>query len=440
LLFFSFLFLLIIARLFYWQIIKASTLAEIGRSQYGQTVQIPAKRGDIMTSDGYPIATNKISYTVFANPKEIVDKKRVSEVLSPLLEVDIASISSNLSLDLFWVPLKKQVEIDKKIQIEQLNLRGIGFNEEYSRFYPEASMAAHLLGFLGKDEKGFDKGYFGLEGYYDRLLKGKDGEAIQIHDAFGKPVLVKLSQISNQVDGSSLILGIDRSVQFLVENKLKQGMEDYQASKGMVVVMNPKTGEIIALAAFPTFDPREFFKYEEKLYKNPLISDLYEPGSTFKPLIMSAALNSKVVLPETRCNICNGPVSIGGYEIHTWNDKYYKNINMIDVIMHSDNTGMVFVAQKLGLDRLIKYLEKFGIGVLTGVDLQGEISSFLKPKEDWYAVDLATASFGQGISITPIELLSAISAIANEGKKWNPMLSPQLKIPMAQSLKYTQKY
>jgi len=428
LLLFSALFGLITFRLFYWQVVRASDLSALGRMQYGQTVKIPAKRGEIRTSDGFPIATNRISYTVFANPKEVKNKDQISETLAPLLGVDIASISAELSLNLYWVPLQKGVDTDKKTELEKLNLPGVGFEQDYSRFYPEASMAAQLIGFLGKGQSGLDKGYFGVEGYYDRLLAGKDGEAIQIHDAFGKPVLAK-TQVSEQVDGSSLILSIDRSVQFLVESKLKEGVEKYGASSGMIGIMNPETGEIIALAAYPTFDPKNFSKYQDELYKNPLITNLYEPGSTFKPLIMSAALDSKVVTPETKCNTCSGPVSIGGYTIHTWNDEYYKNTNMVDVIMHSDNTGMVFVGQKLGLDRLIDYLGKFGIGSLTGIDLQGEISSFLKPKEDWHTVDLATASFGQGISITPIELLSAVSAIANEGKRMQPHVVSAVETP-----------
>lgn len=420
LLFFSALFALIIYRLFYWQIIKADVLESLGKMQYGQIVKAPAKRGEIKTADGFPVATNKISYTVYANPKEVKNKKKLSEALAPLLENSAASISANLTLDLFWVPLGKGINSDKKKTIEKLNLPGIGFEQNYTRFYPEASMAAHLIGFLGKDDAGLDRGYFGLEGYYDRLLRGKDGEALQIRDAFGRPVLARLNKISGQVNGSSLILSIDRSVQFMVESKLKKGMDEYKAASGMVGIINPKTGDIIALAAFPTFDPKEFFKYEEKLFKNPFITDLYEPGSTFKPLIMSAALDAKAVSPETRCTICHGPITLGGYTIHTWNDKYYKDTNMVDVIMHSDNMGMVFVSQKLGLDKTLKYLQKFGIGSLTGIDLQGEISLPLKPKKNWYQVDLATVSFGQGISLTPIELLSAISAIANEGKRMEP--------------------
>jgi stage V sporulation protein D (sporulation-specific penicillin-binding protein) len=426
---FAFLFGLIVLRLFYWQVVKAADLAKLGKMQYGKKLVIPAKRGEIKTSDNFSIATNKITYTVFANPKQIKDKETAATLLSSVLETDKASVSANLSLDLFWVPIKKGIDISKKSEVEKLNLSGVGFEQEYTRFYPEASMSAHILGFLGKNDSGEDKGYFGLEGYYDRLLRGKDGEAMQILDAFGKPVLASISQLSGQIDGSSIVLSIDRSVQYLVESELEEGVERYGATSGMIGVMDPKTGEIIALASFPKFDPKNFWEYSEKLYKNPFITDLYEPGSTFKPLVMSAAINSNLVTPDTKCTACAGPVSIGGYDIHTWNDKYQANISMTDVIVHSDNTGMVFVSQKLGLDRMLDYFTKFGIGSLTGIDLQGEITSQIKPKENWYVVDLATASFGQGISVTPIQLLSAISAIANEGKRMEPHIVKAIESP-----------
>lgn len=412
-------FVLVILRLSYWQVIKAGQLFELGLSQYGAVINIAAKRGEIKSSDGFPIAANKISYLVFANPKEVKDKGKTVKLLSQILDTDITSISASLSRNAFWVPLAKSIDNETKKKVENLALPGIGFERNYSRFYPEASMAAQLLGFVGKDEVGKDKGYFGIEGYYDRLLKGKDGKAVQIHDAFGKPILSKITSTS-EIDGSSLILSIQRPIQYSVEERLKDGIEKYQASGGMAGVMNPKTGEILAMASFPSFDPKTYSEFSPDTYKNPFISNLYEPGSAFKPAVMSAALEEEAVKPQTKCPICAGPVSIGGYTIRTWNDKYYKDTNMVEVIQHSDNTGMVYVGQKLGLDRLLKNLQKFGVGDLTGIDLQGEVSPELKPRQNWYAVDLATATFGQGISVTAIELLSAVSAVANEGKRMEP--------------------
>ncbi len=350
-------------------------------------------------------------------------------VLSPLLEEDTASISSLLSLDRYWVPLKKPVDYETKEKIETLTLSGVGFEEYYARYYPEASTAAKLLGFVGKNEYGEDTGYFGLEGYYDRQLRGRGGGVVQLFDALGKPILAKMNSIGRKTDGRSLLLHVDRTVQFIIERELKKSIEKYGAKGGMAGVMDPTTGAIIAMASFPTFDPRSYQEYTTDLYKNPFITDTYEPGSTFKPLVMAAAVDSGFVKPETECSICSGPVEIGGYQIKTWNNKYKSDETMTEVIIHSDNVGMVFVAQKLGLKRMLSYMEKYGIGELSGIDLQGEVAPGIRDPDSWYPIDLATAGFGQGISVTPIELLTAFSAIANEGKRMEPHIVSQIETP-----------
>lgn len=429
LLLFCALFILVLARLFYWQVVKAEQLSSLGWNQYGKLLTLFPKRGEIVTHDGFPIATSNVSYLVFANPKEIQDIQGVAKTLSVHLEVPVASISSLLTRDLFWVPIKANVRAGTKETIERLPLSGIGFEEQYTRFYPEASLAATLVGFVGKNEAGEDKGYFGLEGYYDRQLKGKQGHGIQIRDALGSAVVAKISGDLGKVDGRSLVLHIDRAIQFAVERKLKDGIERYGADGGMAIVMNPKTGAILAMANVPSFDPATYHKYDPKLFTNPLISYTLEPGSTFKSLVMAAALDAKVVRPETKCSICKGPITIADYTIRTWDNQYYEDTNMIEVIQHSDNTGIVFVARTLGLDKLLTYFDKFGIGKLSNVDLQGEVTSSLRPKKAWYPIDLATAGFGQGISVTPIQFLSAFSAIANEGKRMEPHVVEKIKTP-----------
>lgn len=413
-------FFFVIARLFYWQVVKAQELSSLGQAQYGGLIKLLPQRGEVKTSDGFSIAANKLTYLVFANPKEISNKVKTISLLSANLGIETATVSSALSLERFWVPIKSRVDQAAKDKLSAFALSGVGFQQESTRFYPEASMAAHLIGFVGKNEAGEDKGYFGLEGYYDRQLKGKVGIAIQTKDVFGRPILTRANERSKEADGRNLILHIDRAVQFILENRLKEGIEKYEAFGGMAALMDPKTGKILAMASFPSFDPGNFPDYPEDYYKNPFISNMFEPGSTFKPLVMSSALDSKVVKPDTKCPICAGPISIGGYEIRTWNNKYHKDTTMIDVVKNSDNTGMVFVGQSLGLSKMLSYLEKFGIGELTGVDLQGEVSPNLKSEELWRQIDLATASFGQGISVTPIELLSAFSSIANKGIRMEP--------------------
>jgi len=426
---FAFAFLIICCRLFYWQGVKAMELTALGESQYGQAIKLDPIRGEIRTSDGFPIAANKLTYQVFANPKEVKDSIKTTDLLAPILDVNPASISALLSLNRYWVALKSNVDNETKEKIEKLNLAGVGFDDKSVRFYPEASIGAKLLGFVGKDDAGDDTGYFGLEGYYDRQLRGKEGIAKQIHDALGRPILAKVNNASGEVNGRNLTLHINRVLQYVLENELKTGMEVNGAAGAMAAMMDPKTGGILALASYPSFDPRSYYDYTDTDYKNSYISDTYEPGSTFKPLVMAAAINEGLVKPETRCTICAGPVSIGGYDIETWNNKYEPNLTMTKVIQESDNTGMVFVSQKLGLDRMIEYINKFGFGQATNIDLQGEVTPSIRPRDEWYPIDLATSSFGQGISVTPIELLTAVGALANEGKRMEPHVVASIETP-----------
>lgn len=433
LLFFLFFFLCITARLFYWQTVRAQELTSLGESQSGYRIKLIPKRGEIRTSDGFAIAANKITYLTFANPKEIKNKEQEAQILSPLLDVDAATISALLSYDdRYWVALKSKVEHEQKEKIEKLNLPGVGFEEQTVRFYPEASMAAKLLGFVGKSDTGEDVGSYGLEGYYDRQLRGKTGLAVQVHDAFGRPILAKMNDTSGAIDGRNLNLHIDRTFQFIMEDELEKGIKAYGALDGMAIAMDPKTGGILAMASFPKFDPRSYADYSEDLYKDPLVSDLYEPGSTFKPIVMAAAIDAGLVKPDTKCTICDKPVSIGGYEIRTWNNEYTPNESMTDVIIHSDNTGMVFVSQKLGLDKMLSYFKKYGIGEMTGVDLQGEVQAYLR--DSWYPIDVATASFGQGLTVTPVELISAFASIANKGVRMEPHVVASVETPEGETI------
>ncbi|HET9947082.1 MAG TPA: penicillin-binding protein 2 [Patescibacteria group bacterium] len=432
--FFGLTFFAISAKLFYWQVIRAADLSAMGRAQYGNQITITPQRGEIVAADNFPLATNRLSYLVYANPHEIKDIDSTASELSPLLTMDVASISAILhaNTDKYWVAITSGVHYDKKQDIENMNIPGIGFEESYTRFYPEASMAAQLLGFVGQDDLGNPKGYSGLEGFYDRQLKGRFGTAVEVKDAMGRPVLSKINDDSGAQDGRSLTLTIDRPIQFLVEQKLKDGIEKFGAASGLVAVMDPKTGNILAMASFPSYDPRDYAKYDDSLYKNPFISNTYEPGSTMKPLIMATAFNENLLTPDSTCPICSEPVKVDDYDIHTWNNEYFPNISMKDVIRHSDNTGMVYVSKVLGEDRLITALNKFGIGSMTGIDLQGEAAVPLR--NSWLPIDVATASFGQGISVTPIELLDAFSSLANDGKRMKPHVVSKITTPDGQTI------
>lgn len=434
--FFFIFFLAISIRLFYWQIIKAPFLQAHAENQYFTQTMLQALRGNIYFSDNAILASSNPSYSLFAQPK-IILKEKIVEYSYRLAKVliedgqdddDLAKDFVNkLSSDLYWVPLWKNLTLEKKKQIEDLKLAGIGFDLQSSRFYPEGSSSAHILGFLGSDGKGKAKGYFGIEGFYDGELKGIEGLIRNERDALGLPILIGNFLNSEARNGKDLVLNIDRLVQFYVESSLKLGIEKYGAKSASAIVMDPKTGAVLAMATLPNYDPAKYYNFPKEYYKNGVVADQYEPGSTFKVLVMAAALNEDLLKPDTKCDICSGPISISGFNIRTWNSKYYPNTTMKEVIVHSDNTGMVFTARKLGLDKFYSYLSDFGFGNPTNIDLQDESTPEIRPKKVWGEIDLATASFGQGIAVTPIQMVTAVSSIANGGFLMEPHIVKEIK-------------
>lgn len=427
--FFIVFFLAILARLFYWQILQAEFLQAQAEGQHLVEAKVGALRGSIRYLDGSILASSNPSFRLFGLPKIIPEDKKLelaytlakvlTEDTQDEVDTEAKDLLEQLSQPLYWVLLKKNISFNQKLKIEKLNLKGLGFEQTSTRFYPEGSSSAHVLGFVGSDAKGEDIGYFGLEGFYEGELKGVAGVFKVERDALGVPISIGQFQTDDVKNGKDLILNIDRTVQFIVEKILKGGLEKYGAKVASAVVMDPKTGAILALASFPNYDPAKFYNFPN-IYQNPIVADQYEPGSTFKVLVMSAAINEDVVKPETQCDICSGPIQLGGFSLRTWNNKYSPNTTMQDVIIHSDNTGMVFTGLKIGVDKFYEYLVNFGLGNLTGVDLQDESAPDLRPKEEWREIDLATSSFGQGIAVTPIQMVRAVAAIANGGYLMEP--------------------
>ena len=421
--------LLVSLRLFYWQVFSFQNLTAMAESQHWVSFEIPAKRGEILAKDGSPLAANQEAFLLFASLSEIKDKTdKIIESLVPLLGTEESATTTAMlkerleRKDLVWVPLQHKISRETKEQIETLKLPGLGFEEEQKRSYPEGSSSAHLLGFVGSDINGLEKGYFGLEGYYDLELKGRPGILRREKDASGKPILIGEVKKEKQRDGRTLLTTIDRTIQFLIAEKLKEGLARYGAISGSVVVMEPQTGAILGMASLPDYDPENYFSFEKELYSNPVVASSYEPGSTFKVLVMAAALNESVVKPETRCDQCSGPRVISDYTIKTWNEKYFPESTMTEVIQHSDNIGMVFVGEKLGKEKMVDYLERYGLGKPTGIDLEDESSPSLRSAEDWKQIDLATTSFGQGIALTPIQMVRAVAVLANKGHLVTPFL------------------
>lgn len=415
-LFFCLCFVFIIGKLFVIQVLHRG----IGiYNDYNQSQRIEPERGRIFDRNKQPLVTNQTTYLVYVEPKKTDDKHRVIEVLHDALAMDEASVEARIDDTKDWVSIRSGVTEDQKKQIQSQKVTGIGFEERSTRYYPEASLAAQLLGFVGKDKRGEDVGYFGIEGFYDKDLTGLPGLVSIVRDPLGHPVLVGNYEKFDSNNGSDLVLTIDRSIQEMAKRKLLTGMEQFQAAHGCVLIANPKSMEMLAMTCLPDYDPDRYFDFNETFFSNQATSSLFEPGSIFKPLIVAAALEEKKIKPDEEFKE-GGPLKVGEYEIRTWNNKYLDKLSVTQVLERSSNVGMVKIGEKLGNDNIFKYMQKYGFGDYTGIDLQGESPGYIRPHAQWYPIDYATATFGQGLVVTPIQILRAFASIVNGGKLMQP--------------------
>lgn len=430
----------VVARLFYWQVIHRTRLQAEAESQYRRTVTHVGQRGKIMTNDGYILVNNAPVYRLFAEPHVLKKTPlEVSHSIAPLL-VDITpetatqpgliaqqqqelqgSVLTKLSQpDRKWVALKQKVTEEQKQAIDALDIKGLGFEEYYVRDYPEASTAAHIVGFVGKNQSGEDQGYFGIEGALDKELRGQADRQTFNKDALGFHLFFDELEEAPVTNGRDVVLTIRRDIQHTVEESLKNGIERYGAVAGSAVVMDPKTGQILAMASYPNYEPGFFYKYPGDTHKNPMIADTFEPGSIFKVLTVAAGIDAGVINEETSCTKCSSARQIGQYTIKTWNDVYNPGTSMNDGLAKSDNTAMIFIAELLGQDRFIDYIKKFGISEATNIELQEDTTTPFR--KDWKFIDLATSSFGQGIATTGMQMVRAVGAIANDGVMMRPTI------------------
>lgn len=416
---FCILFILIVIRLFYLQIVAPLTPAS---NAYLKYKKIAPQRGRVYDRNGQPFVLNQTSYLLYIEPKKMKDKEKLVDKLDEVLKIGEATLEAKINEKKDWIAIVGGVSKEKKEKIASFRFPEVGFEDNLKRYYPEASLAAHLLGFVGKNKDNDDVGYFGIEGFYDKELTGLPGLIKTERDILGRPILLGSQEKIESENGRDLVLTIDKSVQQIVKQKLLSGLERYKAKEGCVLVADPYTMEILANVCLPDFDLDKYYLFSEEFFKNSAISSSYEPGSTFKPLIMAAALQEKKVKPDDLYNE-QGAVEIGGYKIRTWDDKYEGKISMTRILEKSSNVGMVSVGQKLGGRKLLKFLRAYGFGTPTEIDLQGEASGLLKAEKDWRTIDYATVTFGQGIAITPIQMLTAFSSLVNGGE----LLQPHIK-------------
>lgn len=408
---FSIFILAIIGKLAFIQLFSSD---DYSSNIYLKTERINPSRGEIFDRHGDPLVMNRTLYKVIVEPKNIKDKEKLIWKLDKLLKIGTATLEAKLALDKSWIPLKSGVELEDKQKVEKLKLPGVIFEEEEKRFYPEASVAAHLMGFVGKDDKASDIGYFGLEGYFDKDLNGLPGLVKTERDVFGKPIFVGVQDVVKGENGRDLILTIDKTTQMLVKKHLKLAVEKYQAESGCVIIMDPYSGAIIAMSCLPDYDPSTYGSFSSDSFINPAVSIPFEPGSIFKPTIMALALEKNAVTPSDTITE-SGPIRVGSYTISNWDNKYKGKLSMSQILEYSSNIGMVKVASKMKEATIQKGLSDYGFGKRTGIDLQGEAIGLVKNKDAWYPIDKATVAFGQGIAVTPIQMLTAFASLVNGG-------------------------
>lgn len=423
-LFFLF-FLVLIANLARIQIVKADKLSQKAGHLSLKKVTIPAKRGEIVDKDGQKLAITIETKKLIADPILVKEKRRTSSVLSGLIDVKKDKLLEKLQKNTRYVVLKESISLEKSERIKEESLPGIFFEPNYSRVYPNDSLACHVIGFVNKQinkDTGQYLGKEGLEYVYNNMLSGKPGYVIAQFDRSGKVIPGTEKERVNAYDGLNLVTTIDKEIQYFAEKELSKCMEEHQADWGTVIVMNPKNGEIYAMVSYPRYNPNEFSKVKNKdVFINNCVRTVYEPGSTMKPLTVAACIEEGLVAPDTAIYLPE-KLKVGGYTIGESHHRSEGMYTVTEIIAESYNIGAVKLAEKLGENKFYSYMQAFGLGQQTNIDLNGEQSGYLPTPESWSKSTFANLPFGQGLSATPLQVLRAISVFANDGALVNPHL------------------
>ncbi len=419
LLFFLVIFVVLISRAFQLQIITGKTLKGLAQKQHTKTLPLIPERGLILDRNGEKLAASILMDSVFADPTKIADSRKISAELSAVLGEDRRVIQKKLSTSKHFCWISRQISPEQARSVQAANIEGVYLIKEPKRFYPNKELAGPIIGFVGRDAEGLE----GVELKYDRYLKCQSDKMLWGRDAKGKRLYLKESLVSEKPDkGYNILLTIDSRIQYLVESQMKEAINRTGAKGGMAIAMDPRTGEILALVSEPGFNPNSFFKGRPGMMKNKAIADCFDPGSIFKPFVAAAALEEGVAKEEDKFYCENGAYHIANRTIHEAQRKKYGHLTFREVIKYSSNIGSVKISQRLGKEKFYEYIKNFGFGSKTGIDLPGEISGLLRPHQRWTNVDAATVAFGQGISVTAIQLITAMSSIANRGVLMKPYI------------------
>ncbi len=413
----------LICRLAWIQIVRYEDLSRMAQEQWNRSIPTRSLRGSIYDCQGRLLAGNITVDTVVAIPPQVENAQGSADLLAPLLKMDRDKIYDLLTMDRSMIYLKRKVEPEISQQIRDLKLPGIAFTPEGRRYYPGGKLASQLLGFVGMDQ-----GWSGLEIYYEDHLKGREGEILFPSDAWGRQLPYEGRRFVAPGEGADLHLTIDETIQYIVERELSRAALQFKPRKAMAIAVDPFSGAILAAAGMPDFDPTNYDQANPECWPLSPITDSFEPGSTFKLVTLSAAIEEGMYNEQERF-FCSGSVNVAGHNIGCWTSSQggHGSITYLEVVEGSCNPGFINLGQRLGKEKLFKYIKAFGYGQKTGIDYPGEGSGIVFPLEQVGPLELATSSFGQGVSVTPLQQVMAVSAIANGGFLMKPYLVSEMR-------------
>jgi len=414
------LFAILFARLIYIQIIRKDYLSRIADKQHKIFVKLEPKRGSIYDRLNRVLAIYLETVSIYANPREIKDKKKLAKTLADRLNINEGTLLGRFKKDNYFCWVKRKTSSKEADKVSKLNLKGVYLTKEPKRFYPGEKLACHILGLTGIDNNGLE----GVELYYDKALTGEYGWRRSLRDAKRREITSLESDALPARDGNSLVLAIDQVIQHIIEKETESIVKKYKPKAVSIVVVNPKTGGVLGLVSYPWFDPNNIASVEKAYLKNKAISDSFEPGSVFKIITASAALNEKIVDFDSEFFCENGAYRVGKRILHDY--RPYGMLTFREVIEKSSNIGTVKVAKKLGKEKLYEYIKRFNFGEIAGIDLPGEAYGIVRNPDEWSYVDMTTIPMGQGIAVTSLQLALALSVIANDGVLMRPYVVKKL--------------
>ena len=412
----------LIGRLASLQIVQHETLLAKSDKQYAGTVKTQFGRGVIYDRNLNELAQNIEVESVYVTPSKILDRKAAARILAASLNLDHGKVYKKISSKRDFVWIKRKCDLSEIVMLKKASLSGVGFLSEQKRFYPKRELAANVLGFVGIDNQGLA----GVEHTHQSKLKGTTIRQITERDAKGRNIQSLEGLHDSSRKSYDLQLTIDEVIQYTAEYYLKNQVERFKADSGMAVVMDPHTGEIYAMANVPQFNPNHYGAFSQKVWKNNIVASSYEPGSIFKPIVAAAALDKELARPQDVYFCENGKLKIGNATIGEASDHKFGWMTMNDIIAKSSNIGVVKIAQQVGKKSFYEYIRKFGFGEKSGLSLPGESAGQLKAQKNWSNLSLASISFGHEIAVTPIQMVSALSAIANGGNLMEPHITKAL--------------